>query len=122
MTRARATAARNAAASPPVRVHSHPRLTECGTDLRLRAGLADTYTGLGEFHPLRAATSRTPIAGRIEGWREARRWHGKSLEIWNDWSRRAPSTTFDATRRERAARAAAECDSLLVRLGVASKS
>jgi eukaryotic-like serine/threonine-protein kinase len=88
-------------------------------DLYVRWRLADSYAGLSRYHATRAALPAAPRAERLNHWREARDWARQSLSLWEDWSRHAPSTDFDARRRERAARAVAECDAALAKSGAA---
>jgi len=81
----------------------------------VRWRLADSYTGLSRYHATRAAAA--PPAERLNHWREARNWAQQSLSLWEGWSRHAPSTGFDTRRREQAARAVAECEAALAKLG-----
>ena len=87
-------------------------------DLYVRWRLADSYAGLSRYHATLAAAS--PLAERLNHWREARNWGQQSLSLWEGWSQHAASTSFDTRRRERAARAVAECEAALAKLGAAA--
>ncbi len=79
--------------------------------------LADSYTGLSRYHAARATTAKTPPAERISHWREARNWGQQALGVWEGWGQHAVSSDYNIKRRAQAARAVAECDAALARLG-----
>jgi hypothetical protein len=74
---------------------------------------------LNRYHAARAIAA--PPAERLNHWREARHYAQQSLSLWEGWSQHATSTSFDTRRREQAARALAECDATLAKLGAASR-
>lgn len=92
-------------------VAAHP------ADLYALWRLADCYERLGQYHAAHAAQTKRSLATRIESWREARAWYQKSLNVWDDWPKRAVSSVYNTTRRDRAARALAHCEAALARLG-----
>jgi tetratricopeptide (TPR) repeat protein len=81
--------------------------------------LADAYSGLGQYHAALAADKRASNEERLARWRESREWREKSLKVWDSWPERGVSSVFNQTRRERAARALAECDAALAKLTAA---
>jgi tetratricopeptide (TPR) repeat protein len=69
-------------------------------DLVWRWRLADVYSALGQLAG----------AGDAEAsWRQACDWRRKALAEWQSWPSHATSSAFDTSRRDRAARAVAEC-------------
>ncbi|MCI0392653.1 MAG: protein kinase, partial [Acidobacteria bacterium] len=85
-------------------------------NIYLRWHLADAYSGLGQFHAILAAHSRTPSAERIAHWQAARDWLNKSLSVWDGWSAHGVSSVFNITKREQVARALARCEAALDKL------
>jgi tetratricopeptide (TPR) repeat protein len=84
---------------------------EQSADLYVRWRLADSYAGLSRYAAARAAAA--PAAERLDHWREARRYAQQRYGLWEGWSQRAASTSFDRRRREQAERAVAACDAAL---------
>jgi len=86
-------------------------------DLYAQWRLADSYASLGQYHATLAAAPKAPLTERIASWREARAWRQKSLAVWDGWGQHAVSSVFNTTRREQAARALAQCEAALTKLG-----
>lgn len=82
--------------------------------------LADCYERRGHLYVAMATNQKPPAPERMTNWREARAWFQKSFEIWDGWMKRAVSGAYDKTRREKAVRAIAQCDTELSRLTTAS--
>ena len=82
-----------------------------------RRDLADCYERHAAWYRLLATDPKTAAADRITHWREARTWSQKHLAVWESWSNYAVSSVFNTTRRDKAARAVAECEAALARLG-----
>jgi serine/threonine protein kinase/tetratricopeptide (TPR) repeat protein len=93
---------------------------EQSADLYVRWRLADSYAGLSRYHAARAVAA--PAAEGLNNWREARRYAQQSHNLWEGWSRRAASTSFDQRQRDQAARAVAACDAALAKLGAVAAS
>lgn len=87
---------------------------ERSADLYVRWRLADSYAGLSRVAAARAAVA--PAVQRLDLWREARQFAQQSLSLWEGWSQRAVSTSFDQRRREQAARSLALYDAALAKL------
>ncbi|MGH9851442.1 MAG: protein kinase domain-containing protein [Blastocatellia bacterium] len=85
-------------------------------DLYAQWRLANSYSGFGRHYAALAFNQKSRAAERIANWRQARDWHWKALGVWDDWSQRAVSSSFNLTRREQAARALAACDAALAKL------
>jgi tetratricopeptide (TPR) repeat protein len=83
-------------------------------DMRALWRLADCYRRLGQYHEALAGRARQPAARRL-AWEQARDWHRKSLQQWDEWSRLAVSSSFNTTPREAVAQAVARCESQLQR-------
>ncbi len=66
--------------------------------------LAESYASLGRIARASAAEARRPPAARREDAQAAEAWLRKSLQVWQDWPRRAATSGFDRTRREQAER------------------
>lgn len=81
-------------------------------DLDWEWRLADTYSALGRHYSAVARDPRSSSASRTAAVRESCEWRRKTLAVWEAWPGHAVSSPFDATRREQAARAVAECTSL----------
>jgi hypothetical protein len=86
------------------------------TDMYARWRLADAYSSIGQYHITFASHPSASSADRLARLREARVWLSKSPEVWDGWSRRGVSSVFNTSRRERAARALAQCDATINRL------
>jgi tetratricopeptide (TPR) repeat protein len=86
---------------------------EQSADVYVRWRLADSYSGLSRYHSSLAAT--TPADERQSHWREARQYSEKSLRLWEGWSLKAKSSSFDQLRRDQAARAVEACDVALAK-------
>jgi hypothetical protein len=80
-------------------------------DLDWEWRLADTYSALACHHMAVAADPPSPSAIRATAIRESCDWRRKALAVWEAWPGHAVSSAFDATRRNQAARAVAECTS-----------
>jgi tetratricopeptide (TPR) repeat protein len=80
-------------------------------DLDWEWRLADTYSALARHHMAVAADPPSPSAIRATAIRESCDWRRKALAVWEAWPGHAVSSAFDATRRNQAARAVAECTS-----------
>lgn len=85
-------------------------LSDPAADLLEQVYLADCYSGFGKYYALPAAHADAPVAGRISAWQEARDWYQKSLAVWRDWPKKAPSTVFNQSRAAAVARALAELE------------
>ncbi len=85
-------------------------------DLYAQWRLASSYSSFGRHYASLASKQKSRAAERIANWRQARDWHRKALGVWDDWSQRAVSSSFNLTRREQAARALAACDAALAKL------
>ncbi len=87
-------------------------------EMENRYGLAVCHEKLGKYHAALAAQAALSAAQQAEHWRESRTSHQKAMQVWNEWSRWGKSGAFDVTRKEQTARALAECDAALAKLGV----
>jgi serine/threonine protein kinase/tetratricopeptide (TPR) repeat protein len=87
-------------------------------DESFRLQLAEDYEDLGKLNATLAARPGLSRAERRARWQEARDWYRRSLEVWDDWGRRAPSgpLPYDTKKRDQAAREFARCESALARL------
>ncbi|HMV87472.1 MAG TPA: serine/threonine-protein kinase [Blastocatellia bacterium] len=85
-------------------------------DLLEQVYLADCYAGFGKYHALSAARADAPVAKQISAWQEARNWYQKSLAVWQDWPKKAPSSVFNQRRAAVAAQALADCEAALTGL------
>jgi tetratricopeptide (TPR) repeat protein len=81
-------------------------------DLDWEWRLADTYSALARHHTAVASDPSALPASRAPAIRESCDWRRKALAVWEAWPVHAGSSAFDATRREQAARAVAECTSV----------
>ena len=86
------------------------------SDLHALWRLADSYSRFGALDAARASEPGGPAAGRVARWREARAWYQKSLDVWDRWYQHAASSAFNTSRRDRAARALAQCGQALAKL------
>ncbi len=86
-------------------------------DMEKRYGLAFCHEKLGKYHVTLAAQAGLAAGQQTEHWREARAHHQKATQVWNEWSRWGKSSAFDVKRKEQTARALAECDAALAKLG-----
>jgi hypothetical protein len=75
--------------------------------------LAESYASLGRVALAAARERGRPPASRREEAGAAEAWLRRSLAVWEDWPRRASTSTFDRTRREQAARDLAEAERVL---------
>ncbi|MBI3209824.1 MAG: hypothetical protein HYZ37_13135 [Candidatus Solibacter usitatus] len=57
---------------------------------------------LGEFH------------AAVKEWKEARDWYGRSLGVWQDWTKWGLSGPFDERRREQSERTVSRYGRLLL--------
>jgi len=89
-------------------------------DLQWRWRLADSYSRLGKHHIELARRPGAPSARRLAHWREAQNWLSQAFEVWDGWGQRGVSSVFNTSRRERAARARAQCDAAINRLTAAT--
>ena len=85
-------------------------------DLLWQWRLAESHASLGQYYTTLAAHPRTPSAQRLAHWREARLSLSQALAVWDGWGTYGVSSVFNTTRRERAARALAQCDAALSQL------
>ncbi|MGH9753705.1 MAG: protein kinase domain-containing protein [Blastocatellia bacterium] len=91
-------------------------LTAHPTDAYARWRLADSYTGLGQYHTTLGSDIRSPAAERLAHWRDACLWRRKALELWDSWNQYGVSSIFNAAKREQAARSLARCEAGLAKL------
>lgn len=90
-------------------------------DLYAQWRLANSYSGLGRHYASLASAPTSRLAERIGNWKQARDWRQKALGVWDEWSRRAVSSAFNSTRREQAARAVAQCQTMLEKLAATAQ-
>jgi len=86
-------------------------------DLSWQWRLADSYSAFGRHYAAQASDPKSRLAERIANWRLARDWRQKALGVWDEWPKHAVSNSFNLTRREQAARAVAQCQTMLEKLG-----
>jgi tetratricopeptide (TPR) repeat protein len=78
---------------------------------RARANLAAAYLVAGRVHARRA--ERRGGRDGSAAWREARRWYGQSLGLWQEQRRRGTLSALDAAKPALIAREIARCDAAL---------
>jgi serine/threonine protein kinase/tetratricopeptide (TPR) repeat protein len=83
-------------------------------DIRALWRLADCYKRFGQYYEALARRAKQPDERRAI-WTQARDWHQKSLQQWDEWPRLAVSSVFNTSRRDAAAQALARCESQLKR-------
>ncbi len=88
-------------------------------DLYAQWRLAKSYSGLGRYHESLASSPKSRLAERVANWRQARDWRQKALGVWDEWPKHAVSNSFNLTRREQAAHAVAQCQTMLEKLSAA---
>ncbi len=80
-------------------------------DLDWEWRLADTYSALARHYAAAAGDPTSPAERRASAGRQSCDWRRKALAVWEAWPGHAVSSAFDASRRDQAARAVAECES-----------
>lgn len=78
-----------------------------------RFDLAMTCSKLGQTQAALASQSKTTRDERIEGWREARSWFQRSLDIFLDQRRRGPIRAVYAGEMEKVEKEISHCDAAL---------
>jgi tetratricopeptide (TPR) repeat protein len=89
-----------------------------------RSLLAGCYHRLGRLYAALASQvgqTNAPSVQQIEHWRTACTWYQKDLRIWNEWTKWGVSSAYDKTKREQAARALAQCQAMLEKLGASAQ-
>jgi tetratricopeptide (TPR) repeat protein len=86
------------------------------SDMNAQWQLADSYSNFGNYYATIATQRKNAVPARVEAWQQARESYQRSLDIWNDWPKRAVSSIFNTTKRKKAVRDVALCDRALAGL------
>ncbi len=76
-----------------------------------RGQLAFIYKGLGDYF-----ASLGKSGNRVEGWREAKNWYQKSLDVWTDLQQKGTLETDDAAEPVELKQKLQKCETALARL------
>src|SRR5262249_40931756 len=85
-------------------------LERAPSSLNLARDRADAFEALGRYYRTLAAQSSAPPARRAELSAHARVWFGRSLDVWQDWTKRKRAAPYAEVRGKQAAAAVASCD------------
>jgi tetratricopeptide (TPR) repeat protein len=90
-------------------------------DMRWQWRLANSRTVLAEHYVALAQQPGILAAERIANLRQASSEYQSALAVWDAWSKHGFSSVFNITQRNRTARAAAQCEAALEKLGAAAQ-
>ncbi len=76
----------------------------------VRTGLANSYSGLGGAYLAWAGDQNLSASERQKNWREARSWYEKSLDVWNEKTKRAELENDEREEAQIATANIAKCD------------